>query len=182
MSEPIALDYYYGLEAEQYTFFRIPKILFSLYLEGGGYLVSWCLGHMVEMAAADAYDPTYSKWQMDDLPILPEPWQFVITPGKKTQFAVLQNLMQWDGNRLFGYTAQQVLDYAQALYEKKLLPTMQVTEDALAALPAGERNVLTLVMVRLLCAIGEIHRYKDTLCCHVNTGAGGCRNSPAFSG
>ena len=367
------------------------------YLEGGGYLVSWCLGHLVEMAAADAYDPAYSKWQMDDLPILPEPWQFVVTPDKKAQFAVLQTLMQrddvesvicatdagregelifrlvyemaecrkpmerlwissmeesaiqdgfaalrpgadydalyaaalcrskadWlvginatrlfstlyhrtlnvgrvmtptlalvveresaienfkkqkfymveldcgfravsermeqrkdvdklraacegqtltvtgveqtvktakppklydltslqrDGNRLFGYTAQQVLDYAQALYEKKLLtyprtdsnyltedmadrvpalaelsvkllpfsppfaladagrvidsskvsdhhallPTMQATEDALASLPAGERNVLTLVMVRLLCAVGEIHQYEDT--------------------
>ena len=367
------------------------------YLEGGGYLVSWCLGHLVEMAAADAYDPAYSKWQMDDLPILPEPWQYVVTPDKKAQFAVLQTLMQrddvesivcatdagregelifrlvyemancrkpierlwissmeesaiedgfanlrpgaeydslyaaalcrskadWlvginatrlfstlyhrtlnvgrvmtptlalvveresaienfkkqkfytveldcgcravsdrfaqrkdadklcaacegqsltitaveqtkktarppklydlttlprDGNRLFGYTAQQVLDYAQALYEKKLLtyprtdsnyltedmgdgvpalaersakllpfappcaitdvgrvvdsskvsdhhallPTMQVTEDALASLPAGERNVLTLVMVRLLCAIGKIHQYEDT--------------------
>ena len=367
------------------------------YLEGSGYLVSWCLGHLVEMAASDTYDPAYSKWKMDDLPILPEPWQFVITPDKKAQFAVVQNLMQrndvesivcatdagregelifrlvyemancrkpierlwissmeesaiedgfaalrpgaeydalyaaalcrskadWlvginatrlfstlyhrtlnvgrvmtptlalvveresaienfkkqkfytveldcgfravsdrfeqrkdadklraacegqsltvtaveqtkktarppklydlttlqrDGNRLFGYTAQQVLDYAQALYEKKLLtyprtdsnyltedmadgiptlaeqsakllpfappyaitdvgrvidsskvsdhhallPTMQATEDALAALPAGERNVLTLVMVRLLCAIGEIHQYEDT--------------------
>lgn len=367
------------------------------YLEGGGYLVSWCLGHLVEMASADAYDPAYSKWQMDDLPILPEPWQFIITPDKKAQFAVLQTLMQrddvesvicatdagregelifrlvyemaecrkpmerlwissmeesaiedgfanlrpgaeydslyaaalcrskadWlvginatrlfstlyhrtlnvgrvmtptlalvveresaienfkkqkfymveldcgfravsermeqrkdadklcaacegqtltvtgveqtvktakppklydltslqrDGNRLFGYTAQQVLDYAQALYEKKLLtyprtdsnyltedmadriptlaeqsvkllpfsppfalanvgrvidsskvsdhhallPTMQVNAEAWAALPAGERNVLTLVMVRLLCAVGEIHQYEDT--------------------
>ena len=64
------------------------------YLEGGGYLVSWCLGHLVEMAAADAYNPTYSKWQMDDLPILPEPWQYVVTPDKKAQFAVLQTLMQ----------------------------------------------------------------------------------------
>ena len=66
------------------------------YLEGGGYLVSWCLGHLVEMAAADAYDPAYSKWQMDDLPILPEPWQYVVTPDKKAQFAVLQTLMQRD--------------------------------------------------------------------------------------
>lgn len=367
------------------------------YLEGGGYLVSWCLGHLVEMASADAYDPAYSKWQMDDLPIMPEPWQYVVTPDKKAQFVVLQTLMQrddvesvicatdagregelifrlvyemaechkpmerlwissmeessiedgfanlrpgadydalyaaalcrskadWlvginatrlfstlyhrtlnvgrvmtptlalvveresaienfkkrkfymveldcgfravsermeqrkdadklraacegqtltvtgveqtvktakppelydltslqrDGNRLFGYTAQQVLDYAQALYEKKLLtyprtdsnyltedmadriptlaeqsvkllpfsppfvladvgrvidsskvsdhhallPTMQVNAETWAALPAGERNVLTLVMVRLLCAVGEIHQYEDT--------------------
>ena len=367
------------------------------YLEGSGYLVSWCFGHLIEMAAADAYDPAYSKWKMDDLPIFPEPWQFVVTPDKKAQFAVLQQLMarddvesvicatdagregelifrlvyemtgcrkpierlwissmeesairdgfaslrpgadydtlyaaalcrskadwlvginatrlfstlyhrtlnvgrvmtptlalvveresaienfkkqkfytveldcgfravsermeqrkdadklraacegqsltvtgveqavktakppklydltslQRDGNRLFGYTAQQVLDYAQALYEKKLLtyprtdsnyltddmaervpgltelslkllpfsppfvladvgrvinsskvsdhhallPTMQVNTEVWASLPAGERNVLTLVMVRLLCAVGEIHQYEDT--------------------
>lgn len=66
------------------------------YLKGGGYLISWCLGHLVEMAAADAYDPAYSKWQMDDLPILPEPWQFVVTPDKKAQFAVLKTLMARD--------------------------------------------------------------------------------------
>ena len=126
--------------------------------------------------------------------------------------------LQRDGNRLFGYTAQQVLDYAQALYEKKLLtyprtdsnylaedtaatvpelleqsvsslpfsvevgltdisrvidaskvsdhhallPTMQVKQDALAALPAGERNILTLVIVRLLCAVSEKQVYEDT--------------------
>ena len=126
--------------------------------------------------------------------------------------------LQRDGNRLFGYTAQQVLDYAQALYEKKLLtyprtdsnyltedtaatvpelleqsvsslpfsvevgptdisrvtdaskvsdhhallPTMQVKQDAFAALPAGERNILTLVIVRLLCAVSEKQVYEDT--------------------
>ena len=126
--------------------------------------------------------------------------------------------LQRDGNRLFSYTAQQVLDYAQALYEKKLLtyprtdsnyltedtaatvpelleqsvsslpfsvevgptdisrvidaskvsdhhallPTMQVKQDALAALPAGERNILTLVIVRLLCAVSEKQVYEDT--------------------
>ena len=39
------------------------------YLEGGGYLVSWCVGHLIELAAADAYDEKYSKWRYDDLPI-----------------------------------------------------------------------------------------------------------------
>ena len=127
--------------------------------------------------------------------------------------------LQRDGNRLYGYTAQQVLDYAQALYEKKLLtyprtdsnyltedtaaavpdlvklavaslpfdvsmgpldvarvvdaskvsdhhallPTMQIKKDTLAALPAGERNVLTLVMVRLLCATGQKQTYENTV-------------------
>ena len=126
--------------------------------------------------------------------------------------------LQRDGNRLLGYTAQQVLDYAQALYEKKLLtyprtdscfltedmadavqplaalsarclpfpataetvnivrvidgakvsdhhallPTMEVCAEVLAALPAGERNVLMLVMVRLLCAVGESQQAEDS--------------------
>ena len=367
------------------------------YLEGGGFLVSWCVGHLVGLAPADAYDSKYSEWTYEDLPIIPKEWQFTVDPGKKEQFKVLSDLMnradvdslvcatdagregelifrlvyhqagcrkpmerlwissmeedaikagfsalrpssdydllyaaalcrakadwlvgitgtrlfstlyrrtlnvgrvmtptlalvveretaidsfkkekfytveldcgfsavsdrmadkkaaeklkaacagqpatirsvekkqrttsppklydltslQRDGNRLFGYTAQQVLDYAQALYEKKLLtyprtdsnyltedtaatvpelleqsvsslpfavevgpvdvsrvvdaskvsdhhallPTMQVKQDALAALPAGERNILTLVMVRLLCAVSEKQVYEDT--------------------
>ena len=41
------------------------------YMEGGGWLVSWCVGHLVELAPADAYDPRYSKWDYDDLPIIP---------------------------------------------------------------------------------------------------------------
>lgn len=126
--------------------------------------------------------------------------------------------LQRDGNRIFGYTAQQVLDYAQALYEKKLLtyprtdsnyltedmrdtlpglceaaisalpfpvtvsgvdaarvtdnakvsdhhallPTNQMAGADLSALPAGERNLLTLVTIRLLCAVGEKQVYEDT--------------------
>lgn len=367
------------------------------YLEGGGFLVSWCVGHLVGLAPADAYDPKYSEWTYEYLPIIPKEWKFIVDPGKKEQFKVLSDLMnradvdslvcatdagregelifrlvyqqagcrkpmerlwissmeedaikagfsalrpsseydllyaaalcrakadwlvgitgtrlfstlyrrtlnvgrvmtptlalvveretaidsfkkekfytveldcgfpaasdrmadkkaaeklkaacagqtatvrrvekkqrnasppklydltslQRDGNRLFSYTAQQVLDYAQALYEKKLLtyprtdsnyltedtaatvpelleqsvsslpfsvevgltdisrvidaskvsdhhallPTMQVKQDALAALPAGERNILTLVIVRLLCAVSEKQVYEDT--------------------
>ena len=43
------------------------------YLEGSGYIVSWCVGHLVELAPADAYDERYGKWRHDDLPILPQP-------------------------------------------------------------------------------------------------------------
>lgn len=367
------------------------------YLEGNGWIVSWCVGHLVGLAPADSYDPKYSNWTYEDLPIIPATWQFAVDPGKKEQFKVLADLMnrddiaglvcatdagregelifrlvyqqagcqkpmerlwissmeeeairagfealrpgadydrlfeaalcrakadwlvgitgtrlfstlyhrtlnvgrvmtptlalvverenaiegfqktkfftveldcgftaasdrfqerkaadklqvactgqtatvmsaekkqksvlppklydltslQRDGNRLMCYTAQQVLDYAQALYEKKLLtyprtdsnyltedtaatlpglvehtagklpfsvevgqpdvarvvdnskvsdhhallPTMQVKAETLDALPAGERNVLTLVMVRLLCAVGEKQEYEDT--------------------
>lgn len=368
------------------------------YLEGNGYLVSWCVGHLVGLAAADAYDPKYSRWCYEDLPIIPEKWKYAVAPDKKEQYEVLVSLMnrpdveslvcatdagregelifrlvydhadckkpfsrlwissmedtairegfaalrpgkdydrlyeaalcrakadwlvglsgtrlfsslyqktlnvgrvmtptlalvvereaaisgfkkekfytvaldcgkftavsgrcenrkaadhlaaacavqaavvnrvekkqksaqppklydltslQRDGNRIFGYTAQQVLDYAQALYEKKLLtyprtdsnyltedmrdtlpglceavvsalpfpvtvsgmdaarvtdnakvsdhhallPTNQMARADLSALPAGERNLLTLVTIRLLCAVGEKQVYEDT--------------------
>ena len=369
------------------------------YLQGNGYVVSWCVGHLIGLAAADAYDARYSNWCYEDLPIIPKVWKYAVAPDKKEQYEVLVSLMnrpdveslvcatdagregelifrlvydhagcqkpierlwissmedtairegfeslrpgrdydllyeaalcrakadwmvgisgtrlfstlyrktlnigrvmtptlalvvereaaisnfkkekfytvvldcgkftavsdrcenrkaadhlaaacstqaavvkrverkqkstqppklydltslQRDGNRLFGYTAQQVLDYAQALYEKKLLtyprtdsnyltedmkdtiaglcelaasalpfaiptftvdagrvinnakvsdhhallPTRQVKSTDLAALPAGERNILTLVTVRLLCAVGERQSYEDTV-------------------
>ena len=126
-------------------------------------------------------------------------------------------VLQRDANRLLGFTAQQTLDYAQSLYEKRLityprtdscfltedmaaslpglvtdtgrafaveepipihvqqvidgskvtdhhalLPTKSMAKADLAALPAGERNVLRLIAARLLCAVGEPHRYAET--------------------
>ena len=47
------------------------------YLEGNGWRVSWCVGHLAGLADADSYDPKYAKWRYDDLPILPEHWQMV---------------------------------------------------------------------------------------------------------
>ena len=41
---------------------------------GNGYIVSWCFGHLAELAAADTYDEKYGKWRCEDLPILPQPW------------------------------------------------------------------------------------------------------------
>lgn len=64
------------------------------YLEGGGFLVSWCVGHLVGPAAADAYDARYSKWDGKDLPILPDPWQFTVLPAAKKQFDILKSLME----------------------------------------------------------------------------------------
>ncbi len=63
------------------------------YLEGGGWLVSWCVGHLAGLADAAAYNPAYAKWRYDDLPILPEPWQMVVSKDKKKQFDVLKQLM-----------------------------------------------------------------------------------------
>ena len=64
------------------------------YMEGGGYLVSWCIGHLVSLADAGTYDPRYKKWAYDDLPILPREWQYIIPAEKKGQFAVLRSLME----------------------------------------------------------------------------------------
>lgn len=63
------------------------------YFEGGGFLVSWCVGHLVGLAPADAYDPKYSEWTYEDLPIIPKEWKFIVDPGKKEQFKVLSDLM-----------------------------------------------------------------------------------------
>ena len=63
------------------------------YMEGNGWLVSWCVGHLVGPAPADAYDPRYSKWTYDDLPIIPDPWQFQVLPDTRKQFEILRQLM-----------------------------------------------------------------------------------------
>lgn len=63
------------------------------YLEGNGWLVSWCIGHLVELAQPEAYDEKYAKWRYDDLPILPASWKYQVTNDKKKQFATLRRLM-----------------------------------------------------------------------------------------
>ena len=63
------------------------------YLEGGGYLVSWCVGHLVELAPPGVYDPRFERWDRADLPILPERWQYLVSSSTKKQFDVLCKLM-----------------------------------------------------------------------------------------
>ena len=64
------------------------------YMEGNGYLVSWCVGHLVELSQPEAYDEKYAKWRYDDLPILPEHWQYQVSASTKKQFGILKKLMQ----------------------------------------------------------------------------------------
>ncbi len=66
------------------------------YMEGTGWLVSWCIGHLTGLAPADAYDPRYSKWNYADLPIIPDPWQYQVLPDTKKQFDILCQLMNRD--------------------------------------------------------------------------------------
>ena len=63
------------------------------YLEGNGYLVSWCVGHLVELAPPSAYGEQYVKWNIADLPILPEKWQYLVSASTKKQFGILKKLM-----------------------------------------------------------------------------------------
>ena len=63
------------------------------YLEGNGYLVSWCIGHLVELAPPNVYDEKFVKWSVADLPILPEKWQYLVSASTKKQFGILQKLM-----------------------------------------------------------------------------------------
>ena len=63
------------------------------YFEGNGYLISWCVGHLVGLATAENYNDSYSKWRYDDLPILPLDWQYSISKGKEKQMKIIHNLM-----------------------------------------------------------------------------------------
>ena len=66
------------------------------YLEGSGYLVSWCVGHLVELAMPEIYDARYAGWKYDDLPIVPDQWQYLISADTKKQFQTLKDLMNRD--------------------------------------------------------------------------------------
>ena len=63
------------------------------YIEGGGYLISWCVGHLVELAEAAAYGEQFKKWSYESLPILPEEWQYTVAADKEKQFKTLKELM-----------------------------------------------------------------------------------------
>ena len=63
------------------------------YWEGNGYLVSWCIGHLVELAPPNVYDEKFVKWSVADLPILPEKWQYLVSASTKKQFGILKKLM-----------------------------------------------------------------------------------------
>ena len=64
------------------------------YLEGNGYLVSWCVGHLVELAPPESYDEKYEKWRYSDLPILPSEWKYQISDATIKQFSILKKLME----------------------------------------------------------------------------------------
>ena len=63
------------------------------YIEGNGYLISWCIGHLVQLSDAAAYGEQYKKWSYDSLPILPQEWKYTVAADKGKQFKILKDLM-----------------------------------------------------------------------------------------
>ena len=63
------------------------------YYEGNGYKVSWCVGHLIQIANPDSYDEKYAKWNMADLPIIPSEYKYDVAKETKKQFAILKKLM-----------------------------------------------------------------------------------------
>jgi len=63
------------------------------YYEGNGYRVSWCVGHLVQMANPESYDEKYMKWNIEDLPIIPKEYKYEVAKATKKQFAILKKLM-----------------------------------------------------------------------------------------
>ena len=64
------------------------------YFQGDGYLVSWCVGHLVELVMPQDYDEKYRKWLMEDLPIIPEQWKYRVSGSTRKQFNILEKLMK----------------------------------------------------------------------------------------
>ena len=64
------------------------------YVEGNGYIVSWCIGHLVGLCDASEYDEKYKKWRYEDLPIVPECWRHKVLDGTKKQYGILKKLMR----------------------------------------------------------------------------------------
>ena len=67
------------------------------FIEGNGYLVSWCVGHLIGLAEAAAYGEQYKKWSYDSLPILPQEWKYTVAADKGKQFKILKELMHREG-------------------------------------------------------------------------------------
>ena len=63
------------------------------YIQGNGYMVSWCVGHLIQMASPDKYDEKYAKWNLDDLPILPKDFKYEVSKNTKKQYGVLKKLL-----------------------------------------------------------------------------------------
>ena len=63
------------------------------YVQGKGFICSWCLGHLAEYAVPEAYDSRYRNWRLEDLPIIPQEWKVEVIKERMKQFRVLEGLL-----------------------------------------------------------------------------------------
>src|SRR5262249_10227450 len=63
------------------------------YLHGGGYVVTWAIGHLVALAQPHQIEPTWKRWRLDTLPMLPGAWPLVVLPNTKDQFEVVRKIL-----------------------------------------------------------------------------------------
>ena len=85
---------------------NIAKVLHTTnvkdgYLEGKEYLVSWCIGHLIELASADQYRDDWKAWRYETLPMIPEKWKYQIKESTKGQFRILKELLHREDVRSY---------------------------------------------------------------------------------
>lgn len=105
------------------------------FLEGNGFLVSWCIGHLVELSPPEVYDEKLVRWRYEDLPILPKWWQYQVQMATKKQFDVIEKLIHRND-------VQSLICATDAGRE-------------------GEKNILEMVLRRMVCAAGKPYRFEE---------------------
>ena len=85
------------------------------YLEGSNYIVSWCVGHLVELSPPEAYDETYAKWRLSDLPILPATWKYQVSASTRKQFGTF-GFMETEN---LGLSQEQCRKFWEAVEQKE---------------------------------------------------------------
>jgi DNA topoisomerase-3 len=138
------------------------------YLEGNGYIVAWCYGHLLELAAPDAYGSQYAKWRYEDLPIVPLKWKHVPAKGKEEQLKILKELMNsgdveyivngTDAGREGQLIFALVYEYAKC---KKPVKRLWISSMEDAAVKAGFANLKDSAEYENLCAAAKCREQAD---------------------
>ena len=119
------------------------------YMEGGGYLVSWCVGHLLELAQPEAYGERYARWRYGDLPILPETWKYEVPKDKKKQLAAKRRELSKAKKRIAEIDA-----LIQKIYEDNALGKLpDARYEALDAQYAKEQDALNAEIAELEKAV-----------------------------
>lgn len=66
-------------------------------LQGGGYVVTWAIGHLVGLAQPHQINPDWKRWRMESLPMLPEAWPLEVLPGTREQFEIIRKILGMRG-------------------------------------------------------------------------------------